>query len=301
VGPLILIFIGCVFFLQNTGYLPPNFWQNLWRLWPAVLVLAGLELLLGHRVSWLALAGVSGAVLVLGAIATNSTVSPPPTLGGQTVTRTDRRELSGATQAAVTIRLDAVQLNVASLEETSTAEQLALMTYDGPPELTPQARYSVSGGTGRLEYVAEERGGQHGFFPFGGHTATPRLNVDLSPSVPITSLNIKSGASETRLDLSRLRVADLDIAIGAAATWIRLPDAGKTSARINSGAATVTLEVPPAVGAQIRYRGGLSTINIDQTRFPRVEEGLYRSPDFETNPNQVDINLQTGVTTIQVS
>jgi hypothetical protein len=159
----------------------------------------------------------------------------------------------------------------------------------------------VTGGTGRLDYVAEERGAQHGFFPFGGHTATPRLNVNLSPNVPITSLNIKSGASETRLDLSRLRVAEIDVAIGAAATWIRMPDSGKTNARINSGAATVTLEVPPAVGAQIRYRGGLSTINIDQTRFPRVEEGLYRSPDFATNPNQVDINLQTGVTTIQVS
>jgi hypothetical protein len=39
VGPLVLIFIGAVFLLENTGYLPPNAWLNLWRLWPLLLVL----------------------------------------------------------------------------------------------------------------------------------------------------------------------------------------------------------------------------------------------------------------------
>ena len=62
VGPLVLIFIGGVFLLQNAGYLPPNFWTNLWRLWPLVLVLAGIELLLAHRVPWLALAGLAAIV-----------------------------------------------------------------------------------------------------------------------------------------------------------------------------------------------------------------------------------------------
>src|SRR4030081_150733 len=52
VGPLILIFLGGVFLLQNTGYLPPNFWFNLWRLWPVILVLVGIELLLANRVPW---------------------------------------------------------------------------------------------------------------------------------------------------------------------------------------------------------------------------------------------------------
>jgi len=62
VGPLVLIFIGGVFLLQNAGYLPPNFWVNLWRLWPLVLVLAGIELLLAHRVPWLVLSGLAACV-----------------------------------------------------------------------------------------------------------------------------------------------------------------------------------------------------------------------------------------------
>jgi hypothetical protein len=32
-----------------------------------------------------------------------------------------------------------------------------------------------------------------------------------------------------------------------------------------------------------------------------VGEGVYRSADYDSAPNKVDITLETGVTTIQVS
>jgi len=99
VGPLVLIFIGFVFLLQNTGYLPANAWQNMWRLWPVILVLAGLELLLAHRVPWLVLASVATLVLVAGAFATNLGRGSAPASGA--VTRSVPTDLAGATQARV--------------------------------------------------------------------------------------------------------------------------------------------------------------------------------------------------------
>jgi hypothetical protein len=54
------------------------------------------------------------------------------------------------------------------------------------------------------------------------------------------------------------------------------------------------------VAAQIRHRGGLSTFTIDQSRFPQVDEGVYRSPDYDTAQNRVDLDIETGVTTIRV-
>jgi hypothetical protein len=299
VGPLVLIFIGCVFLLQNTGYLPPNFWLNLWRLWPVILVLAGIELLLANRIPWLALVGLAAVVLVVGAVVTNSGVGSP---AATVVPRSDQTLLGGARQAAVTVRFDAGQLLVGPIEQPS-ADQFATMTYEGPPELTPQPRYSVSGDTGRLEYVTAEHSGP-AFVPFvgGGRSNTPRLELNFSPLVPITSLSVKAGASDARLDLSRLRVTDLDMSVGAAATWIRLPEsAGRTTARISGGASTISVEVPQGVGAQIRVRGGLSTVNVDESRFPEVSDNLYRSANYETASNKVDVNLETGVTTIQVS
>jgi hypothetical protein len=96
---MILIFIGCVFLLQNTGYLPPNFWMSLWRLWPVVLVLAGLELLLAQRVPWLVLMGLAVIVLVVGAIAMGSSLTPAPP--AEAVNRTMPTPLGGATSASV--------------------------------------------------------------------------------------------------------------------------------------------------------------------------------------------------------
>jgi hypothetical protein len=299
VGPLILIFLGGVFLLQNTGYLPPNFWLNLWRLWPVILVLVGIELLLANRIPWIALAGLAAVVLVLGAVVINSGAATTPT--ASSVTRTDRKDLASARQAAVTVRFDAGQLTIGPLEQ-ATPEQLAMMTYDGPANLAPQVNYSVTGALGRLEYLSNDHGGP-GFVPFGsGRSSAPRMDLNLNTNVPITSLSLKSGATDARLDLSALRVSDLDMSVGAASTWIRLPQAaGTTTARIAGGASTITLEVPQGVAAQIRHRGGLSTVSVDQSRFPSMGDGLYRSPDYDTAQNKVDISLDTGVTTIQVS
>ena len=138
--------------------------------------------------------------------------------------------------------------------------------------------------------------------PFVGGHADARMDLNLSPRVPITSLNVQTGATDAHLDLSSLLVSNLEINVGAASTWVRLPQAARlTNAHIAGGAATITLEIPPGVGAQIRHRGGLSTVNVDQSRFPSVGDGSYRSADFLIAANNVDISIETGVTSIQVS
>ena len=299
VGPLVLIFIGAVFLLQNTGYLPPTFWVNLWRLWPLLLVLAGIELLVAHRIPWLILACVAALVLVLGAFAVNANVSTRVT--GTTTTQSDTN-LGGATQAAVTVRFGAGQLNIGPLVQPR-ADQLASMTYTGPPGLAPQATYSaVGGGLGRLDYEVSGRPGP-GFIPFAsGQSSNARMELDLAPEVPITSLNVQTGATEAHLDLSSLHVSSIDMSVGAATATVRLPEkAGVTAMHVSGGASTLTLEIPQGVAARIQHHGGLSTLNIDQNRFPSAGEGLYRSADYDTAPNKVDITLETGVTTIQVN
>jgi Domain of unknown function (DUF5668) len=302
VWPLILIFVGGVFLLENTGYLPRNFWMNLWRLWPVVLVLIGIELLFANRIPWVALAALAAAVLVVGAVAINWTQAPTSASAGPP--RTTQTNLVGASQAAVTIRFGAGQFNVGPIVQPQPNE-LAELTYQGPPELAPVPRYTppVSGGIGQLEYQSSSRGGP-GFWPFaGGHTdSNARADLNFAPTVPITSFTVQTGAADAHLDLSALKVSAIDMSIGAATAWIRFPEAaGTTTAHISGGASTITLEVPQGVAAQIQHHGGLSTVTIDQTRFPQASDGVYRSPDYATAQNKLDISIETGVTTIQVN
>jgi hypothetical protein len=300
VWPLILIFLGGVFLLQNTGYLPPNFWVNLWRLWPVVLVLIGVELLLAHRVPWLILVGLAVVVLIGGAVGINMGMPGSTTEPG--VTSTSQTNLEGATQAAVTVRFGAGTLTVGPILQPQP-DQLASMTYQGPPQMAPQPRYTVSSlGVGQLEYQSTAHGAPN-FVPFAdGRGDAAQMDLTLAPTVPITSLTVQTGATDARLDLSSLRVSALDLSIGAATTWLRFPQAaGQTAAHISGGASTLTIEIPQGVAAQIQLRGGLSTVNVDQSRFPQVSDNLYRSPDYDTAANKVDLNIETGVTTIQIS
>lgn len=302
-GPLILIFLGVVILLQNTGYLPPNFWVNLWRLWPLVLVLVGIELLFAHRIPWLALAGFAALVLVGGALATNmgAGISSPPGPAPTPTTSVVQTDLQGATQAAVTLRFGAGQLVVGPIENPQPGA-LALMNYQGSPQMAPTPRYTpVNGGVGQLEYQTSSRDGP-GFPPFiDSRPDQARMQLNLSPQVPIASFNVQTGATDARLDLSELHITTLDMSIGAATSWVRFPESsGLTTAHISGGASTITLEIPDGVAAQIQHQGGLSTLNVDQSRFPQVNDAVYRSPDYDSAANKVDLVIETGVTTITV-
>lgn len=298
--PLVLIFLGGVFLLQNTGHLPPNFWLNLWRLWPVLLVLAGIELLLANRIPWIVLAGLGALVLIVGAAAVNANLPATPATAPAAATQLDT-DLGGASQAAVTVRFGAGQLDLGPLD-SPRAGQLASMTYNGPADQAPQPHYTaVDGGLGQLDYQVSGRPGAQPAFPFAGGRADSRMDVDLAPEVPITSLIIQTGATSAHLDLSTLRVSKVDMSVGAATAWLRVPKAaGVTNLHISGGASNITIEVPQGVAARIQHHGGLSTLNVDQSRFPQVSDGVYRSSDFDTATNKVDITLETGVTSIQV-
>jgi hypothetical protein len=304
---LILIVVGSIFLLQNLGVLAPTAWLGLWRLWPLLLVLIGIDLLLAHRRSLAVLVGLVVAILAVGLVAGLLDLPglsvPRQTPATAATSRAQTQTLRGASQAAVTLRFGAGQLEVGPLLNAGP-DDLASMTYDGPPGAAPEAQYSVANGVGRLNYQLSGRAAG-GFVPFlshrGGGNPESRLDVNLRPDVPL-SLTVQTGATQARLDLSQLRVGALDVSMGAADTWVRLPEnAGMTSAHFSGGATSLTLEIPNGVAAQIRTRGGLNTVSVDQNRFPAAGSDAYRSPDYATAQNKVDIIVETGVSTIRVS
>jgi hypothetical protein len=124
-------------------------------------------------------------------------------------------------------------------------------------------------------------------------------SVELSGEIPL-ELICETGASDMRLDLSDLRVTNLRVETGASATDVTLPaNAGHTRAKIEAGAASVTVRVPTGVAARIRTEGGLASINVDRNRFPR-EGRVYRSSDYDTASNKVDLRIEAGVGSINV-
>lgn len=123
--------------------------------------------------------------------------------------------------------------------------------------------------------------------------------VRLGEDIPL-ELVIETGASDSELDLSHLQVQDFHLKSGASSVEIHLPGNTRlTRVNIEAGAAAVNLHIPPGVAASIQSSSALASLDIDQERFPSYGQG-YRSPDYDTADNRVDIKIQMGVGSVSV-
>ncbi len=136
-------------------------------------------------------------------------------------------------------------------------------------------------------------------FPWNWGSYRHEWDFALNADVPI-ALDIDSGASESVLDLRELKIKELDLDTGASSTVVILPEkAGFTKVDISSGAASHEITVPNNVAADIRVESGLSGIDIDEKRFPRAGKH-YTSSDYASAANKVEINVETGVSSVTI-
>jgi hypothetical protein len=204
------------------------------------------------------------------------------------------------------------------------------MEHDSIPlEGASRARLHLKHGAGRLNLFAGAGEGKllEGDFGGGIEAVTRRdgdtLHVTLKPRPQFWSpfswgpgstldwsfgiirdlpleLVLDTGASDSRIDLTELRVMDLRLSSGASSTELSMPtNAGNTRARISTGAASLRVRIPSGVAASIRASGGLASITVDKARFPK-QGSVYQSPDYDTASNRADLDIETGVGSVDI-
>lgn len=137
-------------------------------------------------------------------------------------------------------------------------------------------------------------------WPWGWNRQGMNWNMAVNRGIPLR-VDIKTGANEADLDFTDLQVSEIRMSTGASSSRLSLPaSAGYTRVYIEAGAASVSLRVPENVAARIRSHGGLSSTSVDRERFPRTESGVYQSGGYETAPNKVEIEIQSGVGSVDV-
>ena len=255
VVPLVLMGLG---FAVLVGAIIPGPWRR--RPWPATPA-AGPS-------SWAPGGSVTGA-------GTPGT-TPPAGYPAQAFALA----LDGAADAEVRIAFGAGKLLVGP----AASGQLVDGTFDGGVDATPAGPGRVRLG---MPHPASWNWGS-GRPPFG-------WRVGLTAEVPLR-LELETGASDNELDLSNLRVTDLRLRTGAAQSRVTLPAAGVTRVNAEGGAAQIRFKVPVGVSARITSTMAIGTTDIDTTRFPRTaDRTAWASPDFDANPNRVEITVRGGV------
>lgn len=122
--------------------------------------------------------------------------------------------------------------------------------------------------------------------------------VALAGDVPI-DLEIHTGASRVRLDLSDVALRSLRVHTGASDIDVRLPARGQPRVAISAGAADVRVHVPGGMSAVIRNRSALGSVTVDQARFPHAD-GVYRDAGYEAATDRATIDLKGGFASFAV-
>lgn len=256
--------------------------------WGAVLVLVGVLLLLGNVFDfnfWRVLGPV--LIMALGVWIIWGVLRGPADVKVEEVTI----PLEGVNGARIRLHYAAGRLFV---DGSATQGNLVTGSFGGGVE------QKVRRHGGRLNVVLDSA--SHVFvFPWQGWTPGSReWQVGLSPEIPF-ELDVETGASDARLNLENLQVIDLQLSTGASSTEIVLPaSAGNTRVHVEAGAASVNIRVPEGVALNLRTQAGLSSVNVDGRRFPRVGPGLYKSPDYESAENRVEMVVESGVGSVSV-
>jgi hypothetical protein len=204
------------------------------------------------------------------------------------------QSVDGAIRSSTHVQFNAGTLSVGALD--AGADTLATMQYDGPANLRPEPSYRVRAGLGELEYVAgRDAEGQLLALPIVIHGENASMHLRLARDIPL-ALSVEFGAGESDLDLTGIRVTNVDLHSGAGRSRVRMPDsAGQTVGTISGGIGEVALQIPTGVAADIYISGGIGSREVDQVRFPSLGGGHYRSPDYETVANRVELRANVGV------
>jgi hypothetical protein len=137
------------------------------------------------------------------------------------------------------------------------------------------------------------------FIPLIG-PSTGVWRFQLTQEVPVT-LIMESGASSQNLDLRDVLATRIELETGASSSNVTMPARGKSLLEVDSGAASVSVRVPEGTAARIRIKEEVGSVNVDTSRFPRLDSGLYQSADFDTALDRAEIHIESGLGSISVS
>lgn len=251
--PVIWIVVGVILLLSTTGQLPQGPAELVDQYWPWAAVGLGIWFLIG-------------ALIPIGGGPTERLTVP----------------LEGTGPASIQIRFGAGDLAA----RPAAAGMLVDGTFEGGVR-------TIRTGPNRIELEQDTTYG----YPWVDHGS--RWDVGLTAEVPL-DLRLDTGANRTRLDLREVPLRSLEIHTGASETRVVLPrSAGATDVHAEVGAASLTIEVPAGVAARIRSTMVLGSSQVDQARFLPTAAG-FESPDYTTAAHRVDIAISGGVGSVRV-
>ena len=282
IGPAILIFLGGVFLLNNFGILSWDVWQSLWKFWPVILILIGIEILLGKSPSIRTFIILAGLIFLVPIVLSYNPLTNNP-LNNEELKIEET--LGTATKARIELNFPTSNLKIKSLEPDSNFLAVGKITYSEASQKPEINKEEVSG-----EVNLKLTQNLQGKLPFVSNLRTT-TDLSLTPVVPL-SIFVHTSASNTDFDLSGLRCEYLEINSGASNIFIKFAKDFNQKVLIKTGASSITLEIPEALAAKVKIDSQVKSVE-SEDRFVQ-KENVYMTKEYDKESVKADIEIKAG-------
>ena len=286
--PILLIGVGIIWLLTNLGVIQPSNLVSVLRLWPLLLIVVGLDLLIGRKSplvgGLIGLAAVAAVVVIL-LFGPSLGIRAPA--GTRTETFTD--PIGQAASANITLDLAERHTRISDLTDTTNLID-ATLTHTGTID------FSTTGTSQReirLRQVQEP-----------GDCALMDLapgdwEIGLSPNLPL-SLTIDGGSGSGEFDFSKLNLTGLSMDMGSGSSIISLPAVTSPyQADIASGSGSIKINLAAGSPVSLRLDSGSCSVNIrlpaDAAVRVEVQDDGSGSLNLAGGLDQISGDRETGV------
>jgi hypothetical protein len=288
-GPLLLIFIGCIFLLNTLGMLEWSIWWQILRLWPVLLIAAGLELLIGRRSAWGSLlAAVLAMAVLVGALWLVRSHTLTTSLPSEEI----RQPLGSVTQAKIVIEPGVGTLRIEASPESASLVEGQINV--GRAEDVVQA-FSQEGNRATYQLTT----GGEAWIPFTGGWDERRVwDLGLSPGATL-DLESSLGVGSSELDLTGLALSSLMATTGIGRMEVLLPAEGRFQAQVDGAIGMTVIVIPEGMAARIQADTALASRKVPEG-YEEQQDGVYVSPGYATAENRVDLVLTQALGAVEI-
>jgi len=277
--PVVILAVGVVWLLVALEAVPQAVGDLLVRAWPALLVLAGLELLLSRRrlpglgrripissIILLVMLAALGVIIALAYQKQGRAVRRDNTQAFDQVLPEDMRRLE------VVAALDRTAFSAGPAGEQGARALEA--TYQGSRSHDVAMDWAVQPGAGALSITETSTESIPRLEDYGRAT----LDLALPTKTSITLLRLVSEAGNGTLDLESLQIERVEVALADGSLVITLPAGEALSGRLTVRGGSVELRVPPQVALTVTLAEGSGepSYDYDDLKYDLLRDGTLK-------------------------
>src|SRR3972149_8113314 len=289
IAPIVLILLGIVFLLNNVGILSWDIWLSLWKFWPALLILIGVELFTGRAASIKTLIILFALIFIVPILITFTPLAKAPLISESI----DIEESLGtATSGKIAIDLPSTNLNIAPLATESARFVEGKISYS---QAGAKPIFSKSEENSAIILNISQSNEKQ--LPIVGNVKN-NTSLLLTKRLPL-EIKIKTTAATANLDLSSLSVKYFEFESGASSLTVKFNKDTSTQGVISTGASTINIEIPDGLEAKLLLEPKVGNITIDERRFSKEGE-VYKTKQFDSASTKLELEVKSTAGTINV-